>query len=225
VSNTTSDDKRKSKDAIIAAIATVLAAVIAASATIITSKQRDLSAARTDVAVLQDQDAARTRRIAELESQLAACKSNTGANTSTQPPTTGSQDNDFPPTALAHQQEHGFDVAFHGCRRLGSKVVCYFMITNLKNECNFTLLGKVMDGSSRIVDSSGLEHWPSIAELGGTEYYAPHASIASSAPLRASLTFESLPGPADTIPLLQLSFSSCREYRAKVDFRTIKIDT
>lgn len=228
-SGETAQHSGRTKEAVIAAIATVLAAVIVASATVIASKQRHLAAAQSKAETLEDQNTTKTQQVKELQDQLAACRGETSksdqetSRSARMPEGAITLEHPFPSKVLARELDNGFDVAFHGCRRISSNVRCYFTITNLKEERHFTLYGKTMNNPSRAVGDDGQERWPRIAELGGTEYYAPAASLSNGIPLRASLTFSDLPDTVQNFPIVQLFFGS-EGYTGKVDFRNVHFD-
>jgi TolB-like protein len=133
-----------------------------------------------------------------------------------------------------------FTFELNACRRTGQSVLCDFTIVNNSSEDRlFYLFGdnnRNSRTSSRLIDNTGREYYPSETRLGGATADSRRLwlslSLVPQVSIRASLRFESVNADAASIELLRITFnragkrrSSLREPQADyADFSGVAIE-
>ena len=127
-----------------------------------------------------------------------------------------------------------FTFTLLGCRRSGQNITCEFSIkNNAAEDRGFILYGSASNGSSRLIDSSGNEIYPSSYRLGGTKTdrrISLTLTLVPQVSTNASLSFIDLNGGVHTIKLLRIAFrregqphSLRGSYYDYADFRNIPV--
>lgn len=227
-------NSRRRKDAIIAAIATVLAAVILASGTIIASGKRDRDSLRDEVEVLRQDAKAKTSKINQLETDLAERdrqlqqleKTGGGVDpvkTETVRESAGAQP--WPDTPLGHADAEGFGIDFFGCTRTSGKVECRFTVTNTKEERDFRLAASDYNSgstNSRGIDPGGHQIAAQRGTLGGgDEDTNPMITIPGGIAIRGTVILPDVSAAMSEYAVFQLGFSA--NNRQRVEFRNVKL--
>jgi BMFP domain-containing protein YqiC len=220
----------RTKDAIIAAFATVLAAVILAAGGIIANARHEEKSVRGELAAVQNQLDLKTR---EAQAQAAALLSLRGeverlrraisvrdsrSETSklTAEPILGQ------PHGSGEQQ--GFTVTLQRCTRAGQTVTCDMTVTNNEAERHFMIhASRGYNQFSRAIDNEGQERPVNEAEIGGQSGTGPITLMPSRVNIRAALRFRDVSPAVTQFNILQVVFSIGGATSFKIEFREIPI--
>jgi hypothetical protein len=206
----------RGKDAVIAAIATVLAAVIGAAGLYISSSHRERDRAEADME--RSTQESKTLRADLSSMQSALKKANDALALCGKPITPSTTDN---PRV---QSEQGFSVALGQCSRSGTVIDCNLTVTNLGPQQRMALLTVPHNSSdTRAIDDRGHE----LKAQGGTVAGISGDYVRFDAPsnigLPAVVRFRDVPAEVKQFQLLEVSFNGHRDF--KVAFREVTIGT
>ncbi len=228
----------RSKDAIIAAIATVLTAVIAAAATIIVGARHEKTNLETEIATLQNQVDTKTREakmvaasMANLQQQVhqlqsAAPSTSAGADQSKTTGTTGTPTvtpPEPPPPVTRSAKEKDLTFGFQRCLRTGSSTTCQFIVTNDGGERMVRIDADFDSRSSRAMDDHGKQQRANGAEIAGVEGTRPEVDLPSKISVPAFIRFNDLPSDVKQFQVLDIVFYPGGGYSYKVEFRDVAI--
>ena len=217
--NPSSDDKtvvRSARtNAIIAALATVLAAVIAAAGVIIASNSRTTNKLEGSVGDLQIQLRNKTQEaetLANTIKQLRAKLERLGQGTS--------EETDLGP---AVQVEDGFQFELHKCTRTGTNVTCTMTITNSGTTRDLRLHARPdLIYNSRALDDQGNQLQSDGAILAGISEGLPRMDLPPRVPVKASIRFRDVPPEVKRFAVLHLGFEIEISDRS-IEFRDVEI--
>ncbi len=231
-----SAEPSRRKDAIIAAIATVLAAVIVASATIIVGGKREKATLENNVATLHVQLETKTTEAKTLEatvadlqkkvSQLEAAAHSTGqVDPQATSPGTGAVPSapPQPPPPVSRSVDTGdITIGFQRCIRRGNNIVCDFMASNNGGECEVTINGgNWLNNDSRAMDDQGKQQLADAAAIAGVEGSHAHVELPSKISVPAQVTFFGVSTDVKEFKVLDIGFYARRDHRAT--FRDVPI--
>jgi len=228
----------RSKDAIIAAIATVLAAVIAAAATIIVSAKHEKTNLEAEITTLQAQVDTKTREaktiatsMVNLQNQVHQLQSTAtsapAADDRTKP--TGMQGStsatpaEPPPPVTRSLPAKDLTIGFQRCIRTGSSTTCQFLITNDGGEREVRLNADARSDNSRAVDDHGKQQVADSAELAGVGGTSPQVDIPSKITVPAFIRFSDLPADVRQFKVLDIVFDAYSGKYSKVSLRDVPI--
>ncbi|PYQ29414.1 MAG: hypothetical protein DMF56_10620 [Acidobacteria bacterium] len=224
------------KDAIIAAIATVLAAVILASGTIIAAGKRDRDSLRDEAEALRQEMKLKIGRITQLETdvavrdrqlqQLRQTRAGVIVPSTTDVPVSSTSEVDpWPEAARGHADADGFGIDFFGCVRVSGNVECRFKVTNTKQERDFRLQAAGYNGdsiNSRGIDPHGQQVGAQRGTLGGgDEDTNPRITIPNGITIRGTVLLPDVSAAMTEYVVFQLGFDG--DNRHRVDFRNVKL--
>jgi hypothetical protein len=225
----------RSKDAIIAAIATILAAVIAAAATIIVNARHEKTNLEAEISTLQGQVDTKTREaktvaasMVSLQQQVRQLQSTTSSapTVDTQPNTTSTQPTaaaEPPPPVTRTAREKDLTFGFQRCIRSGSSTTCQFIVTNDGGERMVRLYADFYSRSSRAMDDHGKQQLANGAEIAGVEGTGPEVDLPSKIGVPALIRFSDLPSDVKQFNVLDIVFYPGSGDRYKVEFRDVAI--
>lgn len=116
-------------------------------------------------------------------------------------------------------EDNSFKFQLQGCQRIGAKVTCSLLVTNLAEKDR-----QVIIWSSRSFDFSGNEYNFQSAQIGksqSTGYSAASTVLLSSIPIKASVSFE-LPRPVTQLAAIEIKYNGAN-VDSKVIFRDVPI--
>jgi len=129
-----------------------------------------------------------------------------------------------PPTQLpATQEEAGYAVTLNSCKIQASSLVCTLQVVNKRGGRSFG----IVNGASRIIDTSGYEYYSDKVRL-GRSLANINASIASNdlvsgIPVAAEIDFDNVPSDLTGIALLEVAASGGSADLNRLRFRFTSI--
>ena len=122
-----------------------------------------------------------------------------------------------PTPTLQEQQKivsEGFAFDLQECKRLGSNVSCYFLVTSLMNDQWLRLYAdRGDDWRSRMFDDQGNEYTAKEVQLGRGENRSSGSvdnTLVKSVPVKASVSFEGIGSQTNQITLLEMRLEKSR---------------
>jgi hypothetical protein len=231
-----SKPRPRRKDAIIAAIATVLAAVIVASGTIISAGKRDRDSLRQEIMLLQEQIEVKSKQVVQLQTditartrQLAQIQQASSVVQNTPTTTTAAArslaEANWPDSPIAQAESEGFVIGFYGCVRASGAVQCRLTVTNNKEERDFRLEAGEFNGgaiNSRGIDDKGQQIPARQGSLaGGGEETNPRITVPSGVTIRGYVILPDTSTAMTEYVVLQIGFEARNSHR--VEFRHVKL--
>lgn len=226
----------RGKDAIIAAIATVLAAVVVAAGTIIAGGRREKTSLENQVTTLQGQIDAKTRetktlaatvvnlqqQVSKLEASAASIQGRESqtATTGTAGASPATSTEPSPPVTRS-ADEADINIGFQRCMRRAGKVICQFVVTNNGGERGVQINADSWAARSRAVDDQGKQQLAEGAEIAGVEAGRPSVTLPSKISVPAQIRFIGLPADVRSFKVLDIVFETSGTY--KVSFRDVTI--
>jgi hypothetical protein len=214
------EPKTKSKDAIIAAIATVLAAVITAAGVIIANTNRAKDTLEQQVVVLQDElakktsDAKRTmlamealqKRVNDLQARLDATHNNNG-DTGSNPPRTTVETSAGP---VLNDEIDNFLITITRVKLSGNTLTFDFNVVNNAPADRYLMLfgaGSFGNGNSRFM-ADGEEYAATGVRVGNeTRNGIVGKRLVSGVPLKGFVAFKGVPRTLASVAILEFAYS------------------
>jgi cell division protein FtsL len=229
----------RSKDAIIAAIATVLAAVIAGAAAIIVSARHEKTNLEAEITTLQGQVDTKTREAQTIATSMVALQNQvhrlqstatsapaagdpSKATTETQG-TTSAAPAEPPPPVTRSLPAKDLTIGFQRCIRTGSSTTCQFLITNDGGEREVRVSAEARSDQSRAVDDHGKQQVADSAEIAGVGGNAPAVDVPSKITVPAFIRFSDLPADVKQFKVLDIIFDRYSNKYSKVSLRDVPI--
>ncbi|HEV7426596.1 MAG TPA: hypothetical protein VGQ46_09530 [Thermoanaerobaculia bacterium] len=228
----------RSKDAIIAAIATVLAAVIAAAASVIVSARHEKTNLEAEIATLQAQVDTKTREARTVAAsmvnlqnevhrlQATATSAPADGNQSQAPgtqATTSAATAEPPPLVTRSLPAKDLTIGFQRCIRTGSTTTCQFLITNDGGEREVRVSAGRQSDQSRAVDDHGKQQVADSAEIAGVGGSSPVVDVPSKITVPAFIRFSDLPADVKQFKVLDIVFDQYSNRYSKVSLRDVPI--
>jgi hypothetical protein len=227
-----SSSRSRSKDAIIAAIATILAAVIAAAGVIIAASRREQNSLAEEAVTLRTQLASKTREAKTLAQTVVNLQEQVtqlgGIKTKPEPdPDTGVDpippEPDDPVAQTATERELTFGL--QRCLRSSVITTCRFTIKNFGPEREIRLYvnpGNTPD--SRAFDDQGRQRWADGGELAGARQRNLEVVVPANLTVPASIQFRDIPTPVRKFTVLDIFFRASDSYdEFKVTFHDVPV--
>jgi hypothetical protein len=220
--------RSRSKDAIIAAIATILAAVIAAAGVIIAASRREQNSLAEEAVTLRTQLASKTREaktlaqtvvnLQEQVTQLGGIETKPKPGVDPIPP-----EPDDPVAQTATERELTFGL--QRCLRSSVIITCWFTIKNFGPEREVRLYvnpGNTPD--SRAFDDQGKQRWAEGGELAGVRQRNLEVVVPANLTVPASIQFRDIPAPVKKFTVLDIFFRASDSYdEFKVTFHDVPV--
>lgn len=229
----------RSKDAIIIAIATILAAVIAAAATIIVGARHEKTNLEGQIATLQGQVDAKTReakanlasmvslqqQVHQLQSTVpsASVAGDQSKATGTQGTPSTTPPEQPPPPVTRSLPAKDLTIGFQRCIRTGSSTTCQFLVTNDGGEREVRINADARSDNSRAVDDHGKQQVADSAEIAGVEGRSPVVDVPSKITVPAFIRFSDLPVDVKQFKVLDIIFDAYSGKYSKVSLRDVPI--
>jgi endonuclease/exonuclease/phosphatase (EEP) superfamily protein YafD len=228
----------RSKDAIIAAIATVLAAVIAAAAGIIVSARHEKTNLESEITNLQAQVDTKTREARTIAASMGNLQNEVhrlqSTATSARPTgdqaqargtqaTTSATPAEPPPPVTRSLSAKDLTIGFQRCIRTGSSTTCQFLITNDGGEREVAVYASASSDNSRAVDDHGKQQVADSAEIAGVGGTSPAVDVPSKITVPAFIRFSDLPADVKQFKVLDIVFDRYSNKRSKVSLRDVPI--
>lgn len=209
----------RTKDAIIGAIATVLAAVIGAAGLIITNERRDATVLRNRVEKLEGDlhaKAAEVKRLSSIEEGRPQEPSVAVALTS---------DDQLNLPVIQTERDLEYTFGLQGCARTGSSTTCYVRVSNEGPERRLEVYANPNRSfTTRMIDQFGKQRYAEVAVIAGVEGEDPAVDIPTGVSVPALVRVKDVPPDVSKFAVLDLAFKSPdRLYERKVTFRDVTI--
>lgn len=227
-----SSTRSRSKDAIIAAIATILAAVIAAAGVIIAASRREQHSLSEEVATVRAQLASKTREAKTLAQTVVNLQDQVTRLSGIEPrlePDSGAvvsavaPDPDDPVVRTATERELTFGL--QRCVRSGVITTCRFMIKNNGAEREVRLYAdesRTVD--SRAFDEQGRQQRADGGELAGVRESDLAVVLPADLTVPAAIRFRDIPAQVRQFGVLDIFFRASDSYEEyKVTFRDVPV--
>lgn len=229
----------RTKDAVIAAIATVLAAVIAAAATIIVNARHEKTNLEAEITTLQGQVDTKTREAKTIADSMVKLQDQVHQlqSTATSAPAAGDQSKatgtqgttsvtpaEPPPPVTRSLPAKDLTIGFQRCIRTGSSTTCQFLVTNGGGEREVSVYARTNSSESRAVDDHGKQQLADSAEIAGVAGDSPAVDIPSKITVPAFIRFSNLPADVKQFEVLDIVFDRYSNKNSKVSLRDIPID-
>jgi hypothetical protein len=213
----------RTKDAIIAAIASVLVAVIGVGGLYLTSSHRDRDRAEADVE--RSAQEAKVLRADVSSLQVALKKANDALLRCGKP-------GDFIRTTLPvpaadtarEQTEEGFSVSLKRCLRSGTTIDCELAVLNHGPQQELTLVAAPPNSSdSRTIDDRGQQLKANGGTVAGISGDYVRFDAPSNITLPGVVRFRDVPPEVKQFQLIEVSFTGHRDF--KVQFHDVEIES
>lgn len=209
-------------NAIIAALATILAAVIAASGGIIANRNRVNDRLEGEVGKLTDELRAKNDEIATLNNTIASLRKQAAAGGSSTG-TTNPSNEQF--ASSRSEEEDGFQFALESCTRSGAVVTCRLTTTNTGVTRRLRLHARPdLYTNSRALTDQGVQIQATHPVLAGVSDIMPAIDLAPRIPVKLEIRFTDVPPEVKTFSLLHVAFEIGLDDHA-VEFRGVAIAT